>query len=190
MATDDERREVARRLRGLDYSDLQESLICAYLDALGIEGYEDWVSIAHRLADLIEPPENAKCVAEIKIEGEQLEEIVREAAAEYAGIDRERLLAIAAVMAADSVRSSKSDHAISPVYALKAARDIAEACGETFGSIRKRDLEKWGVSVVPKDVLVDREALLALADEMDAEKNFVLVGGYARRIREALGAKS
>lgn len=56
MATDDERREVARRLRGLDYADLQESLICAYLDALGIEGYADWVGIAHRLADLIEPP--------------------------------------------------------------------------------------------------------------------------------------
>ena len=55
MPTDDERREVAERLRGLDYADLQESLICAYLDALGIEGYEDWVGIAHRLADLIEP---------------------------------------------------------------------------------------------------------------------------------------
>ena len=55
MPTDTERREVARRLRGLDYSDLQESLICAYLDALGIKGYEDWVGIAHRLADLIDP---------------------------------------------------------------------------------------------------------------------------------------
>lgn len=55
MISDDERREVARRLRELDYSDLQESLICAYLDALGIEGYEDWVGIAHHLADLIEP---------------------------------------------------------------------------------------------------------------------------------------
>lgn len=52
----EERREVARRLRELDYSDLQESLICAYLEALGIEGYADWVGIAHRLADLIEPP--------------------------------------------------------------------------------------------------------------------------------------
>lgn len=51
----EERREVAARLRGLDYSDLQESLICAYLDALGIEGYTDWVGIAHRLADLIDP---------------------------------------------------------------------------------------------------------------------------------------
>ena len=55
IATDDERREVARRLRELDYAGLQESLICAYLDALGIEGYEDWVGIAHRLADLIDP---------------------------------------------------------------------------------------------------------------------------------------
>ena len=55
MINDTERREVARRLRGLDYSDLQESLICAYLDALGIKGYEDWIGIAHRLADLIEP---------------------------------------------------------------------------------------------------------------------------------------
>ena len=53
--TDDERRLVAERLRGLDYSDLQESLICAHLDALGIKGYEDWVGIAHRLADLIDP---------------------------------------------------------------------------------------------------------------------------------------
>ena len=55
MVSDDERREVAERLRALDYSDLQESLICAYLDALGIKVYEDWVGIAHRLADLIDP---------------------------------------------------------------------------------------------------------------------------------------
>lgn len=55
MITDEERREVARRLRKLDYDDLRESLICAYLDALGIEGYENWVGIAHRLADLIDP---------------------------------------------------------------------------------------------------------------------------------------
>ena len=51
----EERREVAARLRALDYNDLQESLICAYLDALGIKGYADWIGIAHHLADLIEP---------------------------------------------------------------------------------------------------------------------------------------
>lgn len=61
MPTNDERREVARRLRVLDYSDLKESLICAYLDALGIEGYADWVGIAHRLADLIEPESVQTC---------------------------------------------------------------------------------------------------------------------------------
>lgn len=64
MITNDERREIARRLRELDYADLQESLICAYLDALGIEGYTDWVGIAHRLADLIEPNDSAQTVAE------------------------------------------------------------------------------------------------------------------------------
>ena len=93
MPTDDERREVARRLRELDYSDLQESLICAYLDALGIEGYEDWVSIAHRLADLIEPGEpEVKCVAEVKLDGERLEKLVHDAAVELTGIDRDALL--------------------------------------------------------------------------------------------------
>lgn len=56
MTTVEERREVALRLRELDNSDLQESLICAYLDALGIKGYEDWIGIAHRLADLIDRP--------------------------------------------------------------------------------------------------------------------------------------
>ena len=61
MATDDERWRVAERLRGLDYSDLQESLICAYLDALGIKGYEDWIGIANRLADLIEPEPERTC---------------------------------------------------------------------------------------------------------------------------------
>lgn len=96
MTTVEERREVARRLRELDYSDLQESLICAYLDALGIEGYEDWVSIAHRLADLIEPGEpEVKCVAEVKLDGERLEKLVHDAAVELTGIDRDALSALA-----------------------------------------------------------------------------------------------
>ena len=96
MTTDSERREVARRLRGLDYSDLQESLICAYLDALGIKGYEDWIGIAHRLADLIEPSEpKVKCVAEVKFDGERLEQLAYDAAVELTGIDRDALLALA-----------------------------------------------------------------------------------------------
>ena len=93
MTTVEERREVARRLRELDYSDLQESLICAYLDALGIEGYADWVGIAHRLADLIEPGEpEVRCVAEVKFDGERLEQLAYDAAVELTGIDRDALL--------------------------------------------------------------------------------------------------
>lgn len=93
MTTVEERREVARRLRELDYSDLQESLICAYLDALGIKGYEDWIGIAHRLADLIEPGEpEVKCVAEVKLDGERLEKLAYDAAVELTGIDRDALL--------------------------------------------------------------------------------------------------
>lgn len=96
METDAERREVAARLRALDYSDLQESLICAYLDALGIKGYEDWIGIAHRLADLIEPGEpKVRCVAEVKFDGERLEQLAYDAAVELTGIDRDALLALA-----------------------------------------------------------------------------------------------
>ena len=124
-------------------------------------------------------------------------------------IDRERLLAIATMMAADSVRSVKQGISVSPVYILHAARNIAEACGETFGSIRNRDLAKWGTSIVPKEMIVDRDALLKLAEEMeqagkeyryqanenavysdlidDAPEEFI---EYARRIREALGVES
>ena len=99
MTSDKERCEVARRLRGLDYSDLQESLIWAYLDALGIKGYEDWIGIAHRLADLIEPSEpKVKCVAEVKIEGERLEKLAHDAAVELTGIDRDALLDLATDM--------------------------------------------------------------------------------------------
>ena len=119
-------------------------------------------------------------------------------------IDRERLLAIATVMAADSVRSVKQGISVSPVYILHAARNIAEACGETFGSIRNRELAEWGTSIVPKETIVDRDALLALADEMEEFGNlpvkhpgirvlhnddFSRELGYARRIREALGVQ-
>lgn len=116
-------------------------------------------------------------------------------------IDRERLLAIATLMAADSVRSVKQGSSVSPVYILHAARNIAEACGETFGSIRNRELAKWGTSIVPKETIVDCDALVALAEEMveafrlgaftgeglDAKWCRELHGKYAQRVREALG---
>lgn len=117
-------------------------------------------------------------------------------------IDRERLLAIATLMAADSVRSAKQGISVSPVYILHAARNIAEACGETFGSIRNRELAEWGTSIVPKETIVDRDALLDLADEMEtfAETEYCAqsidehacncIGRFADRIREALGVRA
>lgn len=53
---DDERREVARRFREMTY-DARVSIVDEYMDALGIEGCLDFVEMAHRLADLIEPSE-------------------------------------------------------------------------------------------------------------------------------------
>ena len=124
--TDDERREVAERLRELDYSDLQESLICAYLDALGIKGYEDWIGIAHRLADLIEPSESVKCVAEVKVDGEKLEKLVHDAVVEYAGVDREALLALADEM---DERAPYGWYSGERDALRDYARRIREACG-------------------------------------------------------------
>ena len=203
MPTDDERREVARRLRKhsgarLFTSEDVERLIGAkpsdFRTADADRNY-------NRLADLIEPSERA-CY-------------YYDSETNHCGcydtrlVDRERLLAIATMMAADSVRSVKQGNDISPVYILHAARNIAEACGETFGSIRNQELAKWGTSIVPKETIVDRDALLALADEMeqagkeyryqanenavysdlidDAPEEFI---EYARRIREALGVES
>lgn len=101
MATDDERRRVAERLRGLDYSDLQESLICAYLDALGIKGYEDWIGIAHRLADLIDPD-----------------------------CDRDALLALADAMDGHADEMHDGCNFASSGDMRDYARRIREACGE------------------------------------------------------------
>ena len=130
MPTDKERREVAQRLRELDYSDLQESLICAYLDALGIKGYTDWVGIAHRLADLIEPSEpKVKCVAEVKVDGERLEKLVHDAAVELTGIDRDALLALA-----DELEDNDLTYCVSTQYVLDDyARRIREALGVDDG---------------------------------------------------------
>ena len=208
MTTIEERREIAAKIR--KYAECDECESCEECEDACTIDRDDFgntvLTVLHvcgesdrtcydRLADLIEPCENVKCVAEIKIDGEQLEEAAQKAAAEYAGIDRERLLAIATVMAADSVRSAKQGSSVSPVYILHAARNIAEACGETFGSIRNQELAKCGTSIVPKETIVDRDALLAIADEMNdacPESASVAIGyldDYACRIREAVGVE-
>ena len=102
MPTDKERREVARRLREIRLCKSGHIEWWRIAQALGLKepaGWFGWGKFepesVQRLADLIEPCENVKCVAEIKIEGDQLEDAVQKAAAEYAGIDRDALLALA-----------------------------------------------------------------------------------------------
>lgn len=106
MPTDDERREVARRLRELHLGGGSKDLIERTLsDAIGAwhESGMSWDFITERLADLIEPSEpKVKCVAEIKVDGEQLEKLVHDAAVELTGIDRDALLALADEMQKDS----------------------------------------------------------------------------------------
>lgn len=91
MPTDTERREVAARLRALDYNDLQESLICAYLDALGIKGYEDWIGIAHHLAGLIEPTCDREALLAL---ADEMGHPIRQAVwNQTAGVRREHIMA-------------------------------------------------------------------------------------------------
>ena len=63
MPTNDERREVAARLR--DWESFRETFIespiCAALDVLNVEGYLDWRGVCELLADLIEPEPERTC---------------------------------------------------------------------------------------------------------------------------------
>ena len=136
--TDNERREIAAKLR--EYAECDECESCdecedactidrddfgnTVLTVLHVCG-ESYRTCYDRLADLIEPCENAKCVAEIKIEGDQLEDAVQKAAAEYAGIDRDALLALADEMN-DACPESAS---VAIGYIDDYARRIREAVG-------------------------------------------------------------
>lgn len=100
MVADDERREVARRLRSFvtDDSVYADVDACRVLHSIGLY-YKDIDRIyfsgfdVARLADLIEPSEpKVKCVAEVKFDGERLEKLVHDAAVELTGIDRDALL--------------------------------------------------------------------------------------------------
>lgn len=63
MNSNEKRREVAARLR--NYENLRESFrespICAFVNALGFDGYLDWKGVCNRLADLIELEPERTC---------------------------------------------------------------------------------------------------------------------------------
>lgn len=146
--TDDERREVAKRLRGLndnishvrrvyeaeglsilcddqaDYYQIYD-MVTGYLPAEHMHPC-DYKEVHDRLADLIEPSDAVKCVAEVKVDGEKLEKLVHDAVAELAGVDREALLALAGYLDAMSLGGWASG----PVNVGEVARRIREALGE------------------------------------------------------------
>ena len=145
MISIEERREAARRLREIELMRLpdSDSEMKAIHEAVGC-----WFGQPHfdqevtdRLADLIEPSEpKVKCVAEVKIDGEQLEKLAHDAAVELTGIDRDALLELADEFedtanellelvgeAGDDIRPYISNSAEG---ALSYARRIREACGE------------------------------------------------------------
>ena len=99
MATDDERRRAAASLRKIRSGWASGTCYYAIINVLGYPdtSREDGGHALYSLlADLIEPSEpKVKCVAEVKTDGEQLEKLVHEAVVEYAGVDREALLALA-----------------------------------------------------------------------------------------------
>ena len=130
--TNDERREVAERLRDKKaeceergYPWMCDDLILA----IGYDhDYEAGDEIFDRLADLIEPGEpKVKCVAEVKVDGGQLEQLVHDAAVELTGIDRDALLALADEMQRE-LDECASDHEIVGKLQYQIDR-IREACG-------------------------------------------------------------
>ena len=141
--SDTERREVARRLRG----DPCDTLIpyktgihfgmgcheaanrfwdmCERIKSAG--DYDIAYSTRSVLADLIEPSEpKVKCVAEVKVDGERLEELVHDAAVKLTGIDRDALLALADEM----------DHLIIYRDEMFRGNDVAEAFYDYADRIR------------------------------------------------------
>lgn len=136
MATDDERREVARRLRECRGGWSSGECYYTIIHALGLSdtSREDGgAALYAHLADLIEPSEpKVKCVAEVKFDGERLEQLAYDAAVELTGIDRDALLALADEIEMDGAGALDDEDWCKPLLE-EYARRIREACGEAVG---------------------------------------------------------
>lgn len=148
MISDEERREVARKLRDWTWKSAPPECLLNQLafgddcpgtddDPDAIDCHQCEAMAANRLADLIEPGEpEVKCVAEVKIDGERLEQLVHDAAVELAGIDRDALLKMADELdkEAEHKESSCWDRSVATVgtrYVREISRQIREALGES-----------------------------------------------------------
>ena len=136
MISDEERRDVARRLRKLHLGGGSKDLIERTLsDAIGAwrKSGMSWDFITERLADLIEPSERkVKCVAEVKIDGGQLEKLAHDAAVELTGIDRDALLKLADEMEIDGAGALDDDDWCKPLL-VEYAQRIRKALGVDDG---------------------------------------------------------
>lgn len=140
MISDTERREVARRLRKLEVCEFDGEFIdCGEVEnALGLVSDDGaWYEAegVTRLADLIEPSEpKVKCVAEVKFDGERLEQLAYDAAVELTGIDRDALLTLADELEEDACWEVQTPGDTNGAWRLKDACDrIREALGVTDG---------------------------------------------------------
>ena len=104
MATDDERREAAERLRAKLAEGSPHSIYESVCYALGKTEHEGNWDVIARLADLVEP-----------------------------SCDREVLLALADEMDKWALTCDHYDRQVSPLDVTKYARRIREACGEVVG---------------------------------------------------------
>lgn len=121
MISDEERREVAHNIRenyicgGLGYK-----VASAYNIAMAIgmnpEILVGDIALWNRLADLIEPHE-PYCIANVTIDGDELERVANNAVKEAIGIDRDALLKLAYFMDRVAVKF------------MDTAREIREALG-------------------------------------------------------------
>lgn len=196
---DDERREVAQRLRNMGYDDTKESLICAYLDALGVEGeWLTWVEIAHRLADLIEPQ---KITGETSDGYHTFDELYDHRAKLFSVIVRDhRELAWKSRLHHDGTMydgmfivgietpggQATYHYDVDNYWDLFDCKELDRA-PEWDGHTPHQAIDRIA-SLRPS---CDREALLALADKMESEPFGYTAKAWfistARRIREALG---
>ena len=124
MISDEERREVAARLR-------KAIGLTEFAEVLGFNWTDDsdwvWKDVSNLVADLIEPgDQKVRCAAEVKVDGERLEELVHDAAVELTGIDRDALLALA-----DEIEDNDVSYCVSTQYVLDSYADrIREAVGK------------------------------------------------------------
>lgn len=144
MATDDQRREAAERLRGAGVYTLVGKrddgltlewnvvLVSELADAVGLAA-DGGRAVLDRLADLVESGGGVRCVAELRADARRRGRLARKAAAECVGVDRKTLLALADKIVADTEEGVRSEDIVPAWQAGEALRDVAskirEACG-------------------------------------------------------------